>query len=401
MSERAKGALAPFRKETPVAVTTNTGTVTPVVGAETVAATIAGGPLDLVSVYIAGGSGGGGGPIGVNLYGTVAGTLTLVGAAQVMGNTAAAGTLVEFLNTGAGATGTTSQTNVANTSFIVNAGAGTYTVKVIDLSTQPVPPGGSVRQAVTVTISGVNEGDTAADAQQTNTGVVAPGTALPLATIAGYAQEMDVAVSQTNIVSGTMRVFADSGGGTVLALVKSVNLSGVGGGTSSAAACFRNLILPVATRYLVSFLNTATVNQTITLTACTFSGASGGGGGVVVLTGNTNGPSNANHDEWFVTSTTDADVTVAAQANPIGFIYEGLNGLTNDRTVFLNPGALIGDETIIKDEDGSLAVHNIIVDPGGGNTIDGGATFTMTAINVGIQGSISVVKISATAWAIV
>jgi len=120
---------------------------------------------------------------------------------------------------------------------------------------------------------------------------------------------------------------------------------------------------------------------------------------VVTLTGNANGPSNANTVQYFPTSTTNAPINVGAQPNPHGLIYEGFNGLTGPQTGTLNAAPTKGDLVIWKDEDGSLGSQTFTIN-GNGKLIDGLATFVMSAANVGAFGSITVLY-NGTAWAIV
>ena len=452
-----------------MAVLSNTGApVVPLVGTEQTVATIApGAPLDSVTVYVTGGTGGGGGLLEFALYAEVGGFQTRVAQKQTPGSNTAS--IIDW-DTGIapldGGGGTRAQNE------LIDAGGTNYTVTVIDLSTGFPPAGSPPRQAVTVTIAGVATFDTVADQNfGALLGPIAPGTTAFLSTFGGYAQFMDVAIDQTNLPPVTVTLAADCGGGSVQAIVGSVNLTGV---DSDIAAVFRKVQLPVATRYFVSVTNKSSAALSVTLTGVTYSLVPATAGGVVTLNGdvigpsnantvikwdnipllmggapgfgtpvdaaipiydlalnewrtfalsggatmtnagvvtisaagltlmgNTNGPANANTEQSFVTSTTDADVTVSAQANPHGDIYEGLNGLTANRTVNLNTAFASGDTTIVKDEDGSLATHNIIINPGGGNTIDGAATYTMTAAQNGVRGSVTLKRISATAWALV
>lgn len=227
----------------------------------------------------------------------------------------------------------------------------------------------------------------------------ATGAEVTIATVAGYAQFADVSVLQNFNVPVRFTLYAQATAVGVTAEVKTMVLQS----TDGTRRVFSPVELPGATSYILrARLEEAGPSINVTASLATRSNTVTTGG-VVLLTGNTNGPSNANTEEAFVTSTTDADVHVAAQLHPKGAIYEGLNGLTADRTVFLNTTATgaIGDDTTVKDEDGSLALHNIILDPGAGNTIDGLANYTMTAAQNGLKGAVTVRRISATAWALI
>jgi hypothetical protein len=499
-----------------MAVTFNTSPPTvPVVGAETTVVSIVPGlPLDNLSVYFVGGLGGGGGLLELALYTTVGGVLTRVAQAQVAGS--ATPSIIAWQTVGRGA----SQTE------ILNLGGTAYTVTVQDLSSGLPPPGSPPRGPITVTIAGVDQFDTAPDANFAGPAALPPGTTFTLPVFAGYAQQMDVAISQQNLPPVLVSVSADCGPGSVQAVVAEVQMSGV---DDTIAAVFQELRLPVATRYFVSVENISNVNVGLTLAAITDSvsvtaggvvilngdvigpsnantvikwdnvplllGAAPGFGApvdaaipifdaglgewrtfalsggatmndagvvtinpatvitlggdavgpsnnnvverwetvpldpvtmgapglgdipvftagvpnhwvatppgsiVITLAGNANGPSNNNTVQYFPTSTTDADINVGLQPHPHGLIYEGFNGLTATRNGLLNAAPTAGDVVIWKDEDGSLAGQNFVVN-GNGKLIDGAATFTMTAANVGAQGSITVLY-TGTAWAIV
>jgi hypothetical protein len=492
-----------------MAVVFNTASVTPQPGVQLACGIIAGGPFDVVSVYFAGGLGGSG-PIALRLYALVNGLRTLIATKNMQGTSQP--TLVDFELV---------ETNAETESAIVNAGGASYIVTVQDMATGQ--SNGQPRQPVTVTIAGVNEFDTAANAQQGAPLTVAPGNAGVLPLLPGYAQQMDVAIDQQILPPVTVQVFADCGPGSVRALVASAPMQGKS--ANGIASVFRNLRLPAATEYFVQFVNNGSDIVTVTLTATTYSvvvtasgaivlngdvigpsnantvikwdnvplqlgaapgfGApvdaaipifdsgtgtwrtfalSGGAtmtnagvvtinpasivtlggdvtgpsnantvvkwenqpldpvtmaapaagdvptwdgakwvaqlpGGAVVLTGNANGPSGNNTVQSFSTSTTDADVNIGASLHPTGEIYEGLNGLTANRTVLLNAAPVTGDRVTVKDEDGSLNAFNIIIN-GNGKNIDGAATYTMTLAQNGAFGSVTL-HYTGTAWALI
>jgi hypothetical protein len=494
-----------------MAVVSNTASVTPQVGVQLACGIIAGGPFDNVSVYFTGGLGGSG-PIALRLHALVNGLRTLIATKNMQGTSQP--TLVDFELV---------ETNDETESVLVNAGGASYVVTVQDLSTGN-PANTPPRQPVTITVAGVDEFDTAPDAQQGAALAAAPGGPGTLPVIAGYAQQMDVAIDQANLPAVTVQVLADCGPGSVRAVVAQAPMQGKS--ANGIASVFRNLRLPVATEYIVQFINNGAVAVTVVLTATTYSESvaaggvvvlngdvigpsnantvikwsnvpllrlapggfdpanivdavvpiydaalgewralnlSGGAtmnnsgvvtinaasitlggdvtgpanantvvrwenqpldpvtmaapavgnvptwdgakwvaqapGGAVVLVGNANGPSGANTVQYFPTSTTDADVNVGAQPHPHGLIYEGLNGLTANRTVTLPAAPTSGDEIIVKDEDGSLNAFNIIIN-GNGKTIDGAATYTMTLAQNGSKGSVTLLY-TGTAWALV
>jgi len=97
-----------------------------------------------------------------------------------------------------------------------------------------------------------------------------------------------------------------------------------------------------------------------------------------------------------VVRSNDANVLVVPTTSDV---YVFMRGLTADRTVTLPAAPATGQIVAVKDEDGSLAAHSIII-AGNGNTIDGAASYTMTAAQNGVKGSISLL-FDGVAWGIV
>lgn len=264
-------------------VTVGNGTVTPVVGTETDVAFIAPGtPLDNLSVYVVGGTGGGGGPLEFALYATVGGFRTRVAQKMIRGDDTPS--IIDWdtglgpLSGGSGGAGQTEQ---------IDAGGTTYTVTVIDLSAGPAVP----RNPVSVTIAGVDSFDTALDANFGQVFSLAPGATGTLPVFPGYAQLMDVAIDQGNLPPVTVTVAADCGPGSVLdTVVVSVDMTGR---DDDIATVFRGIKLPVATRYFVSVSNNSNNSFAVTLTGITYS-VSITAGGAVILNGDVIGPSNNN-----------------------------------------------------------------------------------------------------------
>jgi hypothetical protein len=266
-----------------MAVTFNTGTVTPVAGAEQDVVAIApGSPLDILTVYVEGGTGGAGGPLEFALYATVGGFRTRVAQKKILGSDTPS--IIDFdtglgpLSGGSGGAGQTEQ---------IDAGGTAYTLTVIDLSGSFAT---SPRNPVTATIAAVNKFDTVADQNFGMTFGLAGGATGTLPLFNGYAQFMDVAIDQTNLPPVTVEVVADCGPGSVQAVVVSVNMTGQ---DEDIASVFRGIQLPAATRYFVSVTNNTKGGISTTLTAITYSVAVTAGG-VVVLNGDVIGPSNAN-----------------------------------------------------------------------------------------------------------
>lgn len=365
-------------------VLSNTGTLVPVVNAEQQIAVIAGGPFDNISVYFQGGQFGAGGALQLNLYATVSGVLTRVAQAQVMGSRD--GTLVEWLLPGGPDQGPPETTNV------VSAAGTAYSVTIEDLSAALPPPGSPPRGAATVTLAAVNQFDNAADAVASFTGALAANSIQALATLAGWAQSLDVALSQQDLPLVEVTVSADCGVGSVAADVANVKMSGAG--TGPVAQVFRKLALPVFTRLFVSVSNlSATAAGALSLTAATTS-INTLAGGVVTLAGNAIGPSNANETVDFLIESTDANVLAAAFVGPEGQTsgswYVGLAGLTANRTVTV-PDMTSGSTIKIKDEDGSLGKgFTITVQSATGKTIDGQPSYVMSLAQNGSFGEITI-----------
>lgn len=349
--------------------------------------TIVGGPFDYIDVFVDGSANADADEVIAEwrLYATAAGLTSLVATAPGGGRKPA----VLDWDVGSGeAQAPHAPATAAGTTYELRAIIG------------PIA-GGPPLPTFTASMIGYDQFDVAVSATGGGAAVALPpnGAEVTIATLAGYAQFADVSVLQNFNVPVRFTLYALGGLLGVVAEVKSMVLDSADG----TRRIFSPVELPGATFYILR-ANLEDPGPSINVTASLATRSNTiTTGGVVALTGNTNGPSNNNTGEWFPTSTTNADFSIAASAHPKGFIYAGMNGLLADRTVFLNTTATgaIGDETIVKDEDGSLAIHNIIVDPGAGNTIDGAPTYTLTAAQNGIKGSASFVRISATAWAVV
>jgi len=102
------------------------------------------------------------------------------------------------------------------------------------------------------------------------------------------------------------------------------------------------------------------------------------------LVGNTNGPAGANRFQSLTMVGNNADVNVT---DTRGWYFVRMVGLTANHTVTL-PAAPTNDMVVVvKDGDGSLANFDIVIN-GNGQTIDGDATYTMSALQDGVKGSV-------------
>jgi hypothetical protein len=110
------------------------------------------------------------------------------------------------------------------------------------------------------------------------------------------------------------------------------------------------------------------------------------GPSVVTLTGNVNGPSNANEWTSFITEATGAPVTIPNPANG-SWIYIGVSGLAGPQMINLPLIPVQGMVVVVTDEDGSLAAQSVLIN-GGTNPVEGVPTFTMNATYPGSFGSI-------------
>src|SRR5882672_5991318 len=75
--------------------------------------------------------------------------------------------------------------------------------------------------------------------------------------------------------------------------------------------------------------------------------------------------------EFLIINAVNTNAAVTATSTAVF-----MSGLTVDRTVTLPAAPTTGQEVVVKDADGSLAAHNIIIN-GNGKLIDGAATYTM------------------------
>jgi len=387
-----------------MAVQANTGTVTPSTALSRIVVALAAGPFDNLSVYFQGGLGGGGGDLLLTLIALVAGIPTRIASKRVQGSadpsliaweTSANGT-----NPAINPSYSRNSSGAGQTEIVKNVGGTAYHVEVLDLSSTLPPPGGAPRQPVTVTIAGVDTFDQAADSDFFTTFVaLAPGQTGVLTVIPGWCQFLDVAVDQSNLPSVLVQVLADCvnvDAGALVAVLAQASMSGMDTGI---APVFRRLPLPVASEFTVQITNTGQTNLTVTLTASS-SSESVTTGGVVTLTGNINGPSNANRWTSLVLANTFAApntvIPVAGTVPGDGWWYVAVTGAASNRQVTLPAAPTAGEVVVVTDESGVLATNTITVN-GNGNNVEGVAAFVMNAAYPGTDGSICL-QFDGTAW---
>lgn len=334
-----------------MAVTFATGSVIPT-GSETSVCTITGGPFDKTSVYVQGGVGGQG-QLQYRLYATVGGFLTLVAQSKVLGSNVAS--LLEWQDVATGST----------TSIIVNAAGTDYTLTVQDLTP------GQARGGVTATLASVNTFDTASDANAGSLLTVGPGAEGFLASFAGYAQLIDVALDQRILPLVLVTVYANCGGGSVQAAVAKVSLSGQ---DRTISAVFQDLVLPPATTYLVSLTNQSQAFVSLVLTGATHSVAATSGG-AIILGGDVIGPSSANTDVKWRNIPLDA-ATMSAPADAQFPVFD--SGVPAWRAVTMHGDATMdntGNVTVTSAPPNPEAMLGIIYQPGGVSSGDTVATW--------------------------
>jgi hypothetical protein len=328
-----------------MAVTLNTGSALPISGNETSVATIVGGPFDTVSVYAIGGVGGNGnsGLIRYRLYALVGGFQTLVAQCSTLGSNTSQ--LLEWVDVDV----------LGGPSQDVEAGGTAYTLTVQDTG-----PSGTPRDPVTVTLAGVNAFDTAPEADFGSSLTLLPGQEGFLPALAGYAQKMDVAVDQTRLPPVRVRVYANCGPGSIQAIVRNKAISGQ---DTTIASVFRAIQLPAATQYLVSLTNESQNTATATLTASSYSTAITAGG-VVILGGDTTGPSNANTVTKWRNVALDP-VTMAAPTDAQIPVFDA--ALAEWRSISLSGGATINNAGVVTTA--AIALAGDVTGPSGANTV--------------------------------
>ncbi len=217
----------------------NSGNVQPQQGGEVVCASITGGPYDVLSAYVSGGSVGT--QLEFRIYATVGTQRNLVaqggynGPVSPPGGGAPVGTLIRWN---------------ANNDPSVFAGGTQY-----DLVVYGVNGGGAPIQA---TLAGATLASALVDSNQ-NAVVAFPAqfASTTVVTGTGYAQYADVGVNQSGIAACAVDLYASCGAGSVEAFLKSVPLGGNDGITTPILA----YELPAATSIRVVIRNTGTVGS--------------------------------------------------------------------------------------------------------------------------------------------
>lgn len=113
-----------------------------------------------------------------------------------------------------------------------------------------------------------------------------------------------------------------------------------------------------------------------------------------------------NGTAWAPSSTINVVIETVANISNSNYTVPSTNsgtlvsmtGLTVNRSVFLPPSPIVGQKITVKDADGSLVSHNIVIN-GNGHNIDDAATYTLSNIQ-GPRSALSV-QYNGSIWCIV
>jgi hypothetical protein len=338
------------------------------------------------------------------------------------------------------------------TPFSPAKGAG-FTFELRAFFEQPIVETGPLPSFL-ASLIGYEEFDTVPNADSGPVTVTIPSnfSEVTIATLPGYAQSLDVVVTQSFDVPIRFTVYAEAGLNGVIAEVATMTLDQVDG----TSRIFSPLRLPGATSYtlraqfdsrVLQFSPTFPVQVSAGMATHSTVITSGGvvildgdvigpsssntdikwfgvsldpvtmphpvfgdipvftapglwvatpsSSIVITLLGNANGPSNANHVEDFgIESVNNVPPVTAGSFTPIGkgLWYVGISGATADIPIQLLDTMPPGSKVIVKDEDGSLASFDFDVTDSAGNKIDGLATFVMDLASPGPFGAVTFEK---------
>ncbi|MFI5299993.1 MAG: hypothetical protein ACHREM_18040, partial [Polyangiales bacterium] len=376
----------------------NSAPIQPVINQEVVVCTLAGGPFDNLDAFVSGGAWAGGSLV-FRIYAIVGGggLRSLVAQGTYGGPSPnrilwtiidQPGQLGGFAKDQQGRTNQ-APLHVGGTSFdlVVFAAAATQQ-QGPTFNLGPANPA-----PILATLAGCNSGDAVPDTNS-SPGPIAcgAGATITYAVAGGFIDEADVGFNAAGMPTGLIfQLLANCGPGSVEVPVATVT---TGPATNLNADVMVGIPLPVATIYRLRVTNTSSAGVNITASLSTYTASTaGGGGGPVIMSGNDNGPSNANHVEDFQIESLNANV-VGAQYAPIaaGLWYVGMSGAAGNLLVSLLDTMPNGSRIIVKDEDGGLAAHSYTVSGSTGLLIDGAATFVMNAANPGPFGAVTFEK---------
>lgn len=246
----------------------------------------------------------------------------------------------------------------------------------------------------TASLIGYDEFDVAPNTVAPAVAVTLPTnfTEVTIATVPGYAQFADAVVSQSFDVPVRFTLYAQAGPGGVIAEVAGVTLQSSDG----IARIFGSpLRLPGATAYILrarfdsNLLQRAPNGPVVISAGLATHSKNISVGGVVTLTGNDNGPSNANRFLSLPVPANNADVVIP-EVGPVsgdGWWDVPITGLTALHQVLLPANPSPGEVVTVTDVDGSLAGQTFNVN-GNGHNVEGVPVYSMNATYPGPFGSI-------------
>jgi hypothetical protein len=317
------------------------------------------------------------------LYEIISGLPTLVATAPGGGRTPS------VLDWGVNATSTPQPRGVSPAPFSPAEGAGfTFELRAFFSGGRFISPN------FTASLVGYNEFDTAPNTVAPAVSAVLPSnfSEVTLATVPGYAQFADAVVSQSFDVPVRFTLYAQAGVGGVIAQVAALTLQNKDG----IARLFGSPVrLPGATSYILrarfdsNLLQRPPTSPVTVAAGLATHSKSASTGGAVVLTGNDNGPSNANRFLSLPVPANNADVVIP-EVGPVsgdGWWNVPITGLTAPHQVLLPANPSPGEVVVVTDVDGSLAGQTFNVN-GNGHNVEGVPIYAMNATYPGPFGSI-------------
>lgn len=281
----------------------NSGSVQPVVGSEVAVCSLAGGPFDLVSAFVSGGSNSA--QMLFKLYANIGTLRSLIATGVYVGN-GSTGSIVEW--------GSPAEPQV-------QSGATSYDLTV---TTQ------QITSAILVTLAGASYDGAVADSTQNGSATIGVNdpASHTLVTGAGFAQFADVGVDQRTPAAFNVELYASCGAGSVEALLESVPC----GGLDSVSTPIVRFTLPACTSVRAAVRGTNNIPGTIA--------------GSLALSTQTAGPAGIGADLPFI------DVKAfGAKGDGVtddtAAIQTGINATAGVATLWFSPGSYVVTSALV------------------------------------------------------